>query len=371
MTYPRTPKLGWEAGEAEEGTLVHFLLLLLLRCRRRRRVDLHQVIPLLLSSPLPPSPLVLPLLLLLSLCLTPPVTPFTELDPNWIMVWFQCESCGENLKKPKLQGHFRGCAARKLSCIDCGVVFDQQSVQVHTSCVTETEKYGPKDGSNGSAQKPKSSQAVKAGEVDLSIGLSTSPPWNCSLCKVNATSYETLEGHSQGKKHRAKAKAAQAKIKAETEQDCTTPNSQSNGSVSKAASETNDFKPVVNGNLLPSAEGKEQNPKKRRKVVDAVVKEDASIKNGDGNKSEVKDSAAGTVRNGKPIKWKKLATKALLKVSDKRMKIKELMKELLPSDTSVAEESDKKALEKQLITTLSASSKFEVNGKWVTLVKEL
>ncbi|XP_024369681.1 uncharacterized protein [Physcomitrium patens] len=287
------------------------------------------------------------------------------------MVWFQCESCGENLKKPKLQGHFRGCAARKLSCIDCGVVFDQQSVQVHTSCVTETEKYGPKDGSNGSAQKPKSSQAVKAGEVDLSIGLSTSPPWNCSLCKVNATSYETLEGHSQGKKHRAKAKAAQAKIKAETEQDCTTPNSQSNGSVSKAASETNDFKPVVNGNLLPSAEGKEQNPKKRRKVVDAVVKEDASIKNGDGNKSEVKDSAAGTVRNGKPIKWKKLATKALLKVSDKRMKIKELMKELLPSDTSVAEESDKKALEKQLITTLSASSKFEVNGKWVTLVKEL
>lgn len=34
------------------------------------------------------------------------------------------------------------------------------------------------------------------------------------------------------------------------------------------------------------------------------------------------------------------------------MKIKELMKELLPSDTSVAEESDKKALEKQLITTV-------------------
>lgn len=30
------------------------------------------------------------------------------------MVWFQCESCGENLKKPKLQNHFRGCAARKV-----------------------------------------------------------------------------------------------------------------------------------------------------------------------------------------------------------------------------------------------------------------
>lgn len=41
------------------------------------------------------------------------------------------------------------------------------------------EKYGPKDGSNGSAQKPKSSQALKAGDVDLSIGLSTNAPWNC------------------------------------------------------------------------------------------------------------------------------------------------------------------------------------------------
>lgn len=28
--------------------------------------------------------------------------------------------------------------AFQLSCIDCGVVFDQQSVQAHTSCVTET-----------------------------------------------------------------------------------------------------------------------------------------------------------------------------------------------------------------------------------------
>lgn len=34
----------------------------------------------------------------------------------------------------------------------------------------------------------------------------------CSLCNVSATSYETLEGHSQGKKHRAKCKAVQAKM---------------------------------------------------------------------------------------------------------------------------------------------------------------
>jgi cell growth-regulating nucleolar protein len=31
------------------------------------------------------------------------------------MVWFQCEDCGENLKKPKLAGHFRSCSAWKVS----------------------------------------------------------------------------------------------------------------------------------------------------------------------------------------------------------------------------------------------------------------
>lgn len=303
------------------------------------------------------------------------------------MVWFQCESCGENLKKPKLQNHFRACAARKLSCIDCGVVFDQQSVQVHTSCVSETEKYGPKDGANGSAQKPKSSQSHRAGDFDLSIGLSTSPPWNCSLCKVNATSYETLEGHSQGKKHRAKAKAAHAKLNSLAEQDSTVPNSDGNGSESKLAVETNGSEPVENGNSLPASKGEEEIVKKRKTVVEgekkvsdkrkkgskgeelldaAAAKEDiVSSENGGG----VQASATGISRNGTAIKWKKLATKVLLKTPEKGIKIKKLLKELLPSVTLGADKFDKKTLKTQLVETLNASSKFEVEGTWVALAK--
>ncbi|BBN19820.1 cell growth-regulating nucleolar protein [Marchantia polymorpha subsp. ruderalis] len=130
------------------------------------------------------------------------------------MVWFQCDDCGENLKKPKLASHFNRCSAHKLSCIDCGVVFDQHSVQAHTSCVSEVEKYGPKGlnkAANPAATNPKNGKAQSGPEVDLSRGLSQRPPWMCSLCNVKATSREALDLHAQGKKHRSRSKAAAAK----------------------------------------------------------------------------------------------------------------------------------------------------------------
>ncbi|KAI3443597.1 hypothetical protein Pfo_000262 [Paulownia fortunei] len=58
------------------------------------------------------------------------------------MVWFQCEDCGDNLKKPKLPNHFRMCSASK--------------------------KYGAKGQGkvlNGMNNKPKSDSKQKA-EVD-------------------------------------------------------------------------------------------------------------------------------------------------------------------------------------------------------------
>jgi len=131
------------------------------------------------------------------------------------MVWFQCEDCGENLKKPKLQNHFWICSANKLSCIDCGFIFNRETVQAHTQCVSEAEKYGPKGEGKGvknlgAKEKPNASQNA---DVDLSAGLSTRPPWACSLCNVKTTSRETLSLHSEGKKHRSKARAFQASSK--------------------------------------------------------------------------------------------------------------------------------------------------------------
>ena len=53
------------------------------------------------------------------------------------MVWFQCEDCGETLKKPKLAKHVWQCSAMRFSCIDCCAVFDRAGAMAHTSCVTE------------------------------------------------------------------------------------------------------------------------------------------------------------------------------------------------------------------------------------------
>ncbi|KAG6500286.1 hypothetical protein ZIOFF_040129 [Zingiber officinale] len=54
------------------------------------------------------------------------------------MVWFQCEDCGENLKKPKLPNHFRIFSACKLSCMNCGKTFYRNSMQSHNLCNTTT-----------------------------------------------------------------------------------------------------------------------------------------------------------------------------------------------------------------------------------------
>ncbi|KAL9263760.1 UBP1-associated proteins 1C-like protein [Drosera capensis] len=96
------------------------------------------------------------------------------------MVWFQCEDCGESLKKPKLTTHFHICYATELSCIDCGEEFGQQSVQSHTQCITDAlrfrglnEKYGPKGEKKVANAKPaKPVKGNQKPDFDVYVGLS-------------------------------------------------------------------------------------------------------------------------------------------------------------------------------------------------------
>ncbi|XP_021715059.1 UBP1-associated proteins 1C-like isoform X2 [Chenopodium quinoa] len=274
------------------------------------------------------------------------------------MVWFQCEDCGENLKKPKLPNHFRMCSAYKLSCIDCGEVFDQQRVQSHTQCITEAEKYGPKGqakAASGTPAKPNNDKPKP--DVDINIGLSNRYPWFCSLCNTKATSQQALLLHADGKKHRAKARAFTAKQQpnppeegAVTNKDSTenTPkievpndksiedgkeNGPSNGalrndyssaengnvSVKKRKKDTSiDMEKCVNGvvNGFVTQEEAEEAPKKSKKG-----RKESEVKGTEKKKAknEAKEGEGGITGTGKKgaeqkIKWKKLISSVLKSV---------------------------------------------------------
>ncbi|KAJ1284055.1 hypothetical protein BS78_03G174400 [Paspalum vaginatum] len=293
------------------------------------------------------------------------------------MVWFQCEDCGENLKKPKLAGHFRSCSAYKLSCIDCGEFFSQDTVQGHTQCISEAEKYGPKgqskpsNGAQGKADKPKPNA-----DVDINVGLSTRPPWFCSLCKTTTTSKQTLLLHADGKKHRAKAKAFHASQKQanETEQ---TPDVKETGAVPTKES-------AQGGKSGDSERDEEKDAGKRKRMGDTTIEPDntkrqhlTSLGTGEVIQSENGMSAkttAGEVASDckntekQKIKWKKIITKTLKMNPDGVMKLKKLQKLVAKELEGRGVSEDKEGLHAALMDKISSSSKFSVDGKRVRLV---
>jgi cell growth-regulating nucleolar protein len=115
------------------------------------------------------------------------------------MVVFQCESCGDSIKKPKVAAHYGQCAAAAFTCIDCSRTFDRRGVAGHTSCVTEHEKYaqgatkpggfaaagfygeGPAGGPGGpgSGGANGGGGGAAAAAADGAEYLATRPPWTC------------------------------------------------------------------------------------------------------------------------------------------------------------------------------------------------
>ncbi|RUS81402.1 hypothetical protein EGW08_010840 [Elysia chlorotica] len=58
------------------------------------------------------------------------------------MVFFNCNACGEALKKNQVEKHTLRCrSCEVLSCVDCGKDFWGNDYQSHTKCMTEEEKY--------------------------------------------------------------------------------------------------------------------------------------------------------------------------------------------------------------------------------------
>jgi cell growth-regulating nucleolar protein len=63
------------------------------------------------------------------------------------MVYFTCNHCGESLKKPVVDKHYNTkCRNNQISvtCVDCHKDFYSREFDVHTSCITEAERYSGK-----------------------------------------------------------------------------------------------------------------------------------------------------------------------------------------------------------------------------------
>ncbi|PWY97330.1 hypothetical protein BCV70DRAFT_167141, partial [Testicularia cyperi] len=57
------------------------------------------------------------------------------------MVSFNCDGCGDVVKKPKLLQHFNRCWA-PVTCLDCSKQFNSpDEFKPHNTCVSEAEKY--------------------------------------------------------------------------------------------------------------------------------------------------------------------------------------------------------------------------------------
>ncbi|KAL8136508.1 hypothetical protein V2J09_002509 [Rumex salicifolius] len=311
------------------------------------------------------------------------------------MVWFQCEDCGENLKKPKLVGHFRMCSAFKLSCIDCGQVFGQQAVQGHTQCISEAEKYGPKGLVNVANGTPaKASSAKKNADVDIHVGLSNRPPWFCSLCNTSATSQQTLLLHADGKKHRAKARAFHAANQPKpTEESNAADVALADKCLSNSAPENNDAKEepqkpakAASNDDIPVSENGNLSVKKR-KTDDSVVAKctggDVQTQLGNGEvvqiekevdekRKKVKKAKHDEQENGEhescpaseKIKWKKLLSSILKSTPDGAVKMKKLQKLVRKSLQESGISFDVTELSSTLENKVKSSSRLAVDGKY-------
>ncbi|EPS63259.1 hypothetical protein M569_11529 [Genlisea aurea] len=297
------------------------------------------------------------------------------MQSNWIfiagerkMVWFQCEDCGDNIKKPKLLNHFRCCSASKLSCIDCSQVFLQEDADSHTQCITEAEKYGPKGqgkaSSNGQQNaKPRDNSKQKP-DVDITVGLSERPPWFCSLCNTKATSKQTLLLHADGKKHRAKARAHHAAkenstVKAEAKDSAPEENNPEECAV---------IPPELKAD--PNFSGMEKKRNREESEENGITVEGDHDSNADvpSKKARVGEKKDEKTDPLEKLKWKKLISSALKSNPEGVLKLKKLMKVVAKSVEDLDYKEHKTRVIEILERKINSSSRFILDGKYVRLV---
>ncbi|XP_058755108.1 UBP1-associated proteins 1C-like [Vicia villosa] len=247
-------------------------------------------------------------------------------------------------------------------------MFGRDTVQNHTQCITEAEKYGPKGQGkalNGSAAKSGKDKKQRP-EVDINVGLSNCPPWFCSCCNTRATSQQALLLHAEGKKHGAKAQAFHASQQPSVQAEKHAPDAKdaveaaSDGVAKKDGINAEHPKlqePSEENNLKPASEVSSE--KKKRKL-DATkgglikkCKIDASV---DTKNDEV---ILGEKTKDRKIKWKKFI-KAALKSHPGGLKMKKMRKVVFKALQESGIVVNENELSDTLDQNISSSSKLQL-----------
>ncbi|EFJ11559.1 hypothetical protein SELMODRAFT_446983 [Selaginella moellendorffii] len=277
------------------------------------------------------------------------------------MVWFQCDDCDDNLKKPSLPNHFRRCRASGFSCIDCGAKFDRQSVQQHTQCVSEVEKYGPKGVAAAAKKNGKNRDGGAVAEEIVNMGLSTRPPWSCSLCHIKATGREVLLVHGQSKRHGSKARAAIAARNPPAAQAV----------IEQESKDPEEERPIQQELSKDPAEM----PARKKREREGKENENSSRENGaikQEPKEPVKEEGKISMDFSKVVRWRKLISREIKKSSDGSVKRRKLEKAVIPAAIDVVKaagmEADATVLKPLLENYLASTKKFSLHGKSVRKV---
>ena len=77
------------------------------------------------------------------------------------MVSFSCSQCGDIVTKKKLDSHCNRCRGASFTCLDCMVDFHGTDYRLHTSCMTEDQKY------QGALYREKPNKANKRKSVSI------------------------------------------------------------------------------------------------------------------------------------------------------------------------------------------------------------
>ncbi|PAV63257.1 hypothetical protein WR25_21551 [Diploscapter pachys] len=285
------------------------------------------------------------------------------------MVFFNCDGCGEALKKNQVEKHSFRCRSDAYSCIDCQVVFTRITYAQHVKCITENQKYGG-SGYIEKEAKGELKQNAWIEQVQAAIEFVKEPKLKQLLQRIagygniprKESKFINFLSNSCSVRDKSLCQQAWNAIAAEAEK-------LRQNNIQKANAGKANGKNLTNGSTASkSGESGKKEEKEEQKQIESISEK----ANGNGHVAD-EDNCETQENNSSellPFKWKK-AIKRRLQEAGGEMKLKKLRKSVSEAyrEKHGLEEVDDSVVKQQIEQTLQATSSVTVEGKSAKLVQ--